>query len=201
MEFKDLPPEIQTIAAMTLRESLEEITPASAKKDTIDNMVRNVCDAFSGLYASDNQKQESDVNERVISVCLNGCVVSAIRTETATTFDYLCMIQSLADVLLKSKDLENTANLQGRTIAHPYAHTLDSVDVKNNTLQVAFEHSPQELKTKKDDADKNNNVEPDLFIISSNLLEVMKSELEKHNIKPTPVRLRWVMRIIDASLP
>ncbi|MGA3767484.1 hypothetical protein ACPBXC_27830, partial [Escherichia coli] len=72
---------------------------------------------------------------------------------------------------------------------------------KNNTLQVSFEHSPQELKTKKEDADKNNNDESDLFIISSNLLEVMKSELEIHNIKPTPVYLRWVMRIIDASLP
>lgn len=201
MEFKDLPKEIQTIAATTLSDSLVEIDPASAKKETIDNMVRNVRNAFSGLYGSDNQKQESDVNERVISVCVNGHVLSSIRTETATAFDYLCMIQSLADVLLKSKDLENDANLQGRTIAHPYAHTLGSVDAKNNTLQVTFEHSPQESKTKKDDADKNNNDKPDLFIISSKLQEVMKSELEKHNVKPTPVYLRWVMRIIDASLP
>lgn len=201
MEFKDLPKEIQTIAATTLSDSLVEIDPASAKKETIDNMVRNVRSAFTGLYNPDIQKQENDIDERVISVCLNGHVISAIRTETATAFDYLCMIQSLADVLLKSKDLENDANLQGRTIAHPYAHTLGSVDVKNNTLQVTFEHSPQELKTKKDDADKNNNDAPDLFIISSKLLEIMKSELEKHNIKPTPVNLRWVMRIIDASLP
>nr|WP_072130841.1 hypothetical protein [Escherichia coli] len=201
MEFKDLPKEIQTIAATTLSDSLVEIDPASAKKETIDNMVRNVRNAFSGLYGSDNQKQESDVNERVISVCVNGHVLSSIRTETATAFDYLCMIQSLADVLLKSKDLENDANLQGRTIAHPYAHTLGSADAKNNTLQVTFEHSPQESKTKKDDADKNNNDKPDLFIISSKLQEVMKSELEKHNVKPTPVYLRWVMRIIDASLP
>ncbi|WP_105461943.1 hypothetical protein [Escherichia coli] len=131
MEFKDLPKEIQTIAATTLSDSLVEINPAYIKKETIDDMVRNVRNAFSGLYASDNQKQEGDVNERVISVCLNDCVVSAIRTETATTFDYLCMIQSLADVLLKSKDLENDANLQGRTIAHPYAHTLGSVDIKD----------------------------------------------------------------------
>lgn len=201
MEFKDLPKEIQTIAATTLSDSLVEIKPGSAKKETIDNMVRNVRDAFTGLYGSDNQKRESDVNERVISVCVNGHVLSSIRTETATAFDYLCMIQSLADVLLKSKDLENDANLQGRTIAHPYAHTLGSADAKNNTLQVTFEHSPQESKTKKDDADKNNNDKPDLFIISSKLQEVMKSELEKHNVKPTPVYLRWVMRIIDASLP
>lgn len=201
MEFKDLPKEIQIIAATTLGDSLVKIDPAYTKKETIDNMVRNVRNAFSGLYGSDNQKQENDIDERVISVCLNGHVISAIRTETATVFDYLCMIQSLADVLLKSKDLENDANLQGRTIAHPYAHILSSVDVKNNTLQVAFEHSPQELKTKKEDADKNNNDAPDLFIISSKLLEIMKSELEKHNIKPTSVNLRWVMRIIDASLP
>ncbi len=201
MEFKDLPKEIQTIAATTLGDSLVKIDPAYTKKETIDNMVRNVRNAFSGLYSSDNQKQESDVNERVISVCVNGHVLSSIKTETATVFDCLCIVQSLVDALFRSVNLENDANLRGRTIAHPYAHTLGSVDAKNNTLQVSFEHSPQELKTKKEDADKNNNDESDLFIISSNLLEVMKSELEIHNIKPTPVYLRWVMRIIDASLP
>ncbi|HHI2379116.1 TPA: hypothetical protein ACP40X_005090, partial [Escherichia coli] len=111
MEFKDLPKEIQIIAATTLGDSLVKIDPAYTKKETIDNMVRNVRNAFSGLYGSDNQKQENDIDERVISVCLNGHVISAIRTETATAFDYLCMIQSLADVLLKSKDLENDANL------------------------------------------------------------------------------------------
>ncbi|HAV7683052.1 TPA: hypothetical protein JK765_003083 [Escherichia coli] len=201
MEFKDLPKEIQTIAATTLGDSLVKIDPACTKKETIDNMVRNVRNAFSGLYGSDNQKQESDVNKRVISVCVNGHVLSSIKTETATVFDCLCIVQSLVDALFRSVNLENDANLRGRTIAHPYAHTLGSVDAKNNTLQVSFEHSPQELKTKKEDADKNNNDESDLFIISSNLLEVMKSELEIHNIKPTPVYLRWVMRIIDASLP
>ncbi|CAM6911375.1 TPA: hypothetical protein JLE87_004984 [Escherichia coli] len=201
MEFKDLPKEIQTIAATTLGDSLVKIDPAYTKKETIDNMVRNVRNAFSGLYGSDNQKQESDVNKRVISVCVNGHVLSSIKTETATVFDCLCIVQSLVDALFRSVNLENDANLRGRTIAHPYAHTLGSVDAKNNTLQVSFEHSPQELKTKKEDADKNNNDESDLFIISSNLLEVMKSELEIHNIKPTPVYLRWVMRIIDASLP
>ncbi|OSK23663.1 hypothetical protein EAMG_01732 [Escherichia coli M056] len=142
MEFKDLHPAIREMAASIVRSQLATLDLSTVEKETIDNMVRNVRNAFIGLYGSDNQK-----------------------------------------------------------IAHPYAHTLGSVDVKNNTLQVAFEHSPQQLKTKKDDADKNNNDESDLFIISSNLLEVMKSELEKHNIKPTPVYLRWVMRIIDASLP
>ncbi|MBZ9504807.1 hypothetical protein H5960_24125, partial [Escherichia coli] len=52
MEFKDLPKEIQTIAATTLSDSLVEIKPESAKKETIDNMVRNVRNAFSGLYSS-----------------------------------------------------------------------------------------------------------------------------------------------------
>ena len=201
MEFKDLPKEIQTIAATTLGDSLVKIDPAYAKKETIDNMVRNVRNAFSGLYGSDNQKQESDVNKRVISVCVNGHVLSSIKTETATVFDCLCIVQSLVDALFRSVNLENDANLRGRTIAHPYAHTLGSVDVKNNTLQVTLEHSPQELKTEKYDANKNNNDKPDLFIISSKLLEVMKSELEKHDIKPTPVYLRWIMKIIDASLP
>ncbi|END4470489.1 hypothetical protein ABL536_004670 [Salmonella enterica subsp. enterica serovar Bareilly] len=69
MEFKDLPPEIQTIAAMTLRESLEEINPASAKKDTIDNMVRNVCDAFTGLYSVSvtNNQDAEEAAKRIAS--------------------------------------------------------------------------------------------------------------------------------------
>ncbi|HCU6761980.1 TPA: hypothetical protein OU239_000696 [Escherichia coli] len=130
MEFKDLPKEIQIIAATTLGDSLVKIYPAYTKKETIDNMVRNVRNAFSGLYGSDNQKQESDVNKRVISVCVNGHV---IKTETATVFDCLCIVQSLVDALFRSVNLENDANLRGRTIAHPYAHTLGSVDIKDPT--------------------------------------------------------------------
>ena len=42
MEFKDLPKEIQIIAATTLGDSLVKIDPAYTKKETIDNMVRNV---------------------------------------------------------------------------------------------------------------------------------------------------------------
>ncbi|MFA8003178.1 hypothetical protein ACEOBG_23350 [Escherichia coli] len=38
MEFKDLPKEIQTIAATTLGDSLVKIDPAYTKKETIDNM-------------------------------------------------------------------------------------------------------------------------------------------------------------------
>lgn len=133
MEFKDLPKEIQTIAATTLGDSLVKIDLAYTKKETIDNMVRNVRNAFSGLYGSDNQKQESDVNERVISVCVNDHVLSSIKTETATVFDCLCIVQSLVDALFRSVNLEKDANLQGRTIAHPYAHTLGSVDIKDPT--------------------------------------------------------------------
>ena len=133
MEFKDLPKEIQTIAATTLGDSLVKIDPTYTKKETIDNMVRNVRNAFSGLYGSDNQKQESDVNKRVISVCVNGHVLSSIKTETATVFDCLCIVQSLVDALFRSVNLENDANLRGRTIAHPYAHTLGSVDIKDPT--------------------------------------------------------------------
>ncbi|EPM7917219.1 hypothetical protein ACTQ8J_005318, partial [Escherichia coli] len=55
------------------------------------------------------------------------------KTETATVFDCLCIVQSLVDALFRSVNLENDANLRGRTIAHPYAHTLGSVDIKDPT--------------------------------------------------------------------
>ncbi|EGI41136.1 conserved hypothetical protein, partial [Escherichia coli TA280] len=61
MEFKDLPKEIQSIAATTLSDSLVEINPAYIKKETIDNLVRNVRDAFTGLYSvsvTNNQNTE-----------------------------------------------------------------------------------------------------------------------------------------------
>ncbi|HCJ5968994.1 TPA: hypothetical protein NU528_002200 [Escherichia coli] len=67
MEFKDLPKEIQTIAATTLSDSLVEIKPESAKKETIDNMVRNVRDAFTGLYfcASVNKHDPESVAKKI----------------------------------------------------------------------------------------------------------------------------------------
>ncbi|EJA1186287.1 hypothetical protein LZD30_002096 [Escherichia coli] len=50
MEFKDLPKEIQEIAAHALRQRLNEVELESATKKDIDNMARNVRDAFTGLY-------------------------------------------------------------------------------------------------------------------------------------------------------
>ncbi|EOJ9956880.1 hypothetical protein ACJ5G7_005632, partial [Escherichia coli] len=71
-EFKDLPTPLQEMASNIVRSQLATLDLSTAEKETIDNMVRNVRNAFSGLYGSDNQKQESDVNKRVISVCVNG---------------------------------------------------------------------------------------------------------------------------------
>ncbi|EAQ8163044.1 hypothetical protein FTZ77_22625 [Salmonella enterica] len=51
MEFKDLPLSIQEIAAHTLRQHLSEVKAESATKENIDNMARNVRDAFAGLYS------------------------------------------------------------------------------------------------------------------------------------------------------
>ncbi|EJF2948185.1 hypothetical protein M8F27_004638 [Escherichia coli] len=133
MEFKDLPTPLQEMASNIVRSQLATLDLSTSEKETIDNMVRNVRNAFSGLYGSDNQKQESDVNKRVISVCVNGHVLSSIKTETATVFDCLCIVQSLVDALFRSVNLENDANLRGRIIAHPYAHTLGSVDIKDPT--------------------------------------------------------------------
>ncbi|EIU5842606.1 hypothetical protein L5O72_005061, partial [Escherichia coli] len=77
MEFKDLPTPLQEMASNIVRSQLATLDLSTAEKETIDNMVRNVRNAFSGLYGSDNQKQESDVNKRVISVCVNGHVLSS----------------------------------------------------------------------------------------------------------------------------
>ncbi|EER8336725.1 hypothetical protein IAH92_004869 [Escherichia coli] len=51
MEFKDLPKEIQEIAAHALHQRLNEVELESATKKYIDNMARNVRDAFTGLYS------------------------------------------------------------------------------------------------------------------------------------------------------
>ncbi|EHA0083643.1 hypothetical protein JJS09_004874, partial [Escherichia coli] len=60
MEFKDLPTPLQEMASNIVRSQLATLDLSTAEKETIDNMVRNVRNAFSGLYGSDNQKQESD---------------------------------------------------------------------------------------------------------------------------------------------
>ncbi|HGX3732658.1 TPA: hypothetical protein ACNEKB_004775, partial [Escherichia coli] len=51
MEFKDLPPSIQEIAAHTLRHRLNELELESVTKKDTDNMARNVRDAFTGLFS------------------------------------------------------------------------------------------------------------------------------------------------------
>lgn len=67
MEFKDLPLSIQEIAAHTLRQHLNEAMAESATKETIDNMARNVHDAFTGLYfcASVNKHDPESVAKKI----------------------------------------------------------------------------------------------------------------------------------------
>ncbi|MBI1034130.1 hypothetical protein HCI50_03885, partial [Escherichia coli] len=67
MEFKDLPLSIQEIAAHILRQRLNEAMAESATKETIDNMARNVHDAFTGLYfcASVNKHDPESVAKKI----------------------------------------------------------------------------------------------------------------------------------------
>ncbi len=70
MEFKDLLKEIQEIAAHALHQRLNEVELESATKKYIDNMARNVRDAFTGLYSvsvTNNQNTE-ETAKRIASV-------------------------------------------------------------------------------------------------------------------------------------
>ena len=64
MEFKDLPKEIQTIAATTLGDSLVKIDPAYTKKETIDTISSNVRRAFIGLYEEKQLSDNQDLHEK-----------------------------------------------------------------------------------------------------------------------------------------
>ncbi|OSK93191.1 hypothetical protein [Escherichia coli] len=67
MEFKDLPKEIQEIAAHALHQRLNEVELESATKKDIDNIARNVRDAFTGLYfcASVNKHDSESVAKKI----------------------------------------------------------------------------------------------------------------------------------------
>lgn len=67
MEFKDLPKEIQEIAAHALHQHLHEVELESATKKDIDNIARNVRDAFTGLYfcASVNKHDSESVAKKI----------------------------------------------------------------------------------------------------------------------------------------
>lgn len=67
MEFKNLPLSIQEIAAQTLRQRLNELALESVTKKDIDNMARNVRDAFTGLYfcASVNKHDSESVAKKI----------------------------------------------------------------------------------------------------------------------------------------
>ncbi|WP_097411391.1 hypothetical protein [Escherichia coli] len=67
MEFKDLPPSIQEVAAHTLRQRLTEAELKSATKKDIDNMACNVRDAFTELYsgAAANNHDAEDAAKKI----------------------------------------------------------------------------------------------------------------------------------------
>ncbi|HFU7544780.1 TPA: hypothetical protein ACH7AF_005031, partial [Escherichia coli] len=67
MEFKDLPMQFQEMAAHALCQRLSEVELESATKKDIDNMVRNVRDAFTGLYfcASVNKHDPENVAKKI----------------------------------------------------------------------------------------------------------------------------------------
>ncbi len=48
MEFKDLPTPLQEMASNIVRSQLATLDLSTAEKETIDNMVRNVRNAFLG---------------------------------------------------------------------------------------------------------------------------------------------------------
>ncbi|HAM9311690.1 TPA: hypothetical protein IDY36_002928 [Escherichia coli] len=67
MEFKDLPMQFQEMAAHALCQRLSEVELESATKKDIDNMARNVRDAFTGLYfcASVNKHDSDSVAKKI----------------------------------------------------------------------------------------------------------------------------------------
>ncbi|WP_409559207.1 hypothetical protein, partial [Escherichia coli] len=67
MEFKDLPMQFQEMAANIVRSQLATLDLSTVEKETIDNMVRNVRDAFTGLYfcASVNKHDPENVAKKI----------------------------------------------------------------------------------------------------------------------------------------
>ncbi|EKP6063110.1 hypothetical protein P3030_003569 [Escherichia coli] len=67
MEFKDLPMPFQEMAANIVRSQLATLDLSTVEKEAIDNMVRNVRDAFTGLYfcASVNKHDSESVANKI----------------------------------------------------------------------------------------------------------------------------------------
>ncbi|EKS5484796.1 hypothetical protein QB859_001216 [Escherichia coli] len=67
MEFKDLPMQFQETAANIVRSQLATLDLSTVEKEAIDNMVRNVRDAFTGLYfcASVNKHAPENVAKKI----------------------------------------------------------------------------------------------------------------------------------------
>ncbi|ENI2751044.1 hypothetical protein ABXR63_004715, partial [Escherichia coli] len=61
MQFKDLPEDIQKIAADTLKDHLSVINLTKEPKANLENISRNMRDVFVGMYAYDNEKHEEHI--------------------------------------------------------------------------------------------------------------------------------------------
>lgn len=67
MQFKDLPEDIQKVAADTLKAHLSVVDLRKEPKANLENISRNLRDIFVGLYAYDNEKHEDHIQ----NCCLN----------------------------------------------------------------------------------------------------------------------------------
>ncbi|EOK8756244.1 hypothetical protein GQY66_RS07145 [Escherichia coli] len=67
MQFKDLPEDIQKVAADTLKAHLSVVDLRKEPKANLENISRNLRDIFVGLYAYDNEKHKDHIQ----NCCLN----------------------------------------------------------------------------------------------------------------------------------
>ncbi|HFP0115934.1 TPA: hypothetical protein ACHKFQ_001600 [Escherichia coli] len=67
MQFKDLPEDIQKVAADTLKAHLSVVDLGKEPKANLENISRNLRDIFVGLYAYDNEKHKDHIQ----NCCLN----------------------------------------------------------------------------------------------------------------------------------
>ncbi|EES0139174.1 hypothetical protein RNM58_002606 [Escherichia coli] len=67
MQFKDLPEDIQKVAADALKAHLSVVDLRKEPKTNLENISRNLRDIFVGLYAYDNEKHKDHFQ----NCCLN----------------------------------------------------------------------------------------------------------------------------------
>ncbi|HAU9769687.1 TPA: hypothetical protein JFB83_004938 [Escherichia coli] len=112
MQFKDLPEDIQKVAADTLKAHLSVVDLRKEPKANLENISRNLRDIFVGLYAYDNEKHE----EHIQNGCINKCqqhikLPVADKTEQKTE---LLVFWNTVEAIARSKMFEfNNINHSG----------------------------------------------------------------------------------------